>query len=575
MRKNKPGRVFSYLKPYKVLLIISLVLALLINISELINPYITKVVIDEYIVKKNFHIQVELLGLIYIATVILCSVLNFIQSMLLNSMGQGIIHDIRMSLFSHVQNMPLSFFDKNSSGRILTRITNDVEAVNELYSTVIITLFKSIFMLLGIIIVMLQMNIKLALVTFTVIPIIILVTYFYKNKVRKNFIRVRNLISQINSFFAENISGMKLVQIFNRQNEKLQEFRVLNKEYNKACIMEVTLFALFKPASELINSLAISLIIWYSCGKVFNNIIEIGVLFAFITYVKKFFVPISDLADMYNTIQSGFVSADRIFEILDNNEGLENPREGLAVKRTSGKIEFKNVWFSYNNTDWILKDISFIINPGETVAFVGATGSGKSTIINLIGRFYEIQKGEILLDGTNIKDIKLEDLRRNIAVVMQDVFLFSGDIKSNIRLNNIGISEDTIITAARYVNADSFIEMLPNRYSEEVRERGCTLSSGEKQLLSFARAIAFNPPIIVLDEATSNIDTDTEKIIQASLAKVSQNRTTLVIAHRLSTIKNADKIIVIHKGRIKETGVHHELLKKNGIYKSLYEIQSI
>jgi ATP-binding cassette subfamily B protein len=575
MRQNKLIRMLSYFKPHLKLLLLSMILALLINASELISPYITKVIIDDYIMSNKLIFSLELLGGLYLVTVMSGAIFNYIQVYLLNSMGQNIMHNIRMELFEHIEKMPLRFFDTNSSGRIMTRATNDIEALNELYSGVIVALFKDVFMLIGIIFVMIKMSLSLALVSFSIIPIIILVTYLYNNKARKNFKRVRALISNINGFFAENISGMKLVQIFNREKEKFGEFEKLNKEYNEASIMEVILMALFKPAAELINSLAITLLIWYCAGKIFNNSLEIGILYAFITYIKKFFGPINDLADKYNTIQSGSVSAERIFELMDNNEGLEDMEKGRSIEDIKGEIEFKNVWFSYNNKDWVLKDISFKVNPGETVAFVGATGSGKSTIINLIGRFYEIQKGEITIDGINIQEIRLKDLRRFISVVMQDVFLFSGDIESNIRLNNMDISAQEIVAASKYANADSFIETLPGMYKEEVKERGCTLSAGQRQLLSFARAIAFNPAILVLDEATANIDTESEKMIQKSLNNISKNRTTLVIAHRLSTIRDADKIIVIHKGKIREVGRHDELVQQEGIYRRLYDMQCV
>jgi ATP-binding cassette subfamily B protein len=572
-KENKLIRMLGYFKPYSILLLISMVLALLIIASELISPYITKVIIDDYLIGNNMKYTLEFLGVLYLVTVLLGAIFNYLQVYLLNSMGQKIIHNIRIELFSHIEKMPLKFFDTNSSGRIMTRATNDVEALNELYSGVIVALFKDVFMLIGIIAVMVRMSLSLALVSFSIIPIIVVVTFYYNKKARRNFKWVRGLIANINGFFAENISGMKLVQIFNRQKEKYKEFETLNKEYNEASIMEVTLVALFKPASELINSLAIALIIWYCSGKIFNSTLEIGILYAFITYIKKFFGPINDLADKYNTIQSGTVSAERIFELMDNNEGLEEMDKGIVVKDIKGEIEFKNVWFAYKDEDWVLKDISFKVNPGETASFVGATGSGKSTIINLIGRFYDIQRGEITIDGINIKDIKLSDLRSFIAVVMQDVFLFSGDIKSNIKLNNAEISDEEVIAASTYANADEFIEALPGKYDEEVKERGCTLSSGQRQLLSFARAIAFKPSILVLDEATANIDTESEKMIQESLNKISKDRTTLVIAHRLSTIKEADKIIVIHKGIIREMGKHEELLEQGGIYRKLYEMQ--
>lgn len=571
--KGKYIRIFAYFKPYTHLVVLSMLLALVINVAELASPYIIKVVIDEYMSGNKPVSDIYFMGILYIAAILAGAAAGYSQVYLLNNIGQKIVYNIRMELFSHIQKLPFTFFDRNSSGRILTRVTNDVEALNEMYSGVLVALFKDVFLLVGIIAVMIQMNLKLALVSFSVIPLIAVITYFYNQKARWNYRRVRALIAQINGFLAENLSGMKLVQIFNREKEKYKEFETLNSEYNKASVFEVVLMAVFKPSTELINNLAISILVWYCTPGIFNSVIEIGVLYAFITYVKKFFGPIQDLADKYNVVLSGSVSAERIFELMDNKEGKEDLEKGSKMTGIKGEIEFRNVWFSYNGTDWVLKDVSFRINPGETAAFVGATGSGKSTIINLISRFYEIQKGEILIDGVNVKEISLRELRRCIAVVMQDVFLFSGDIKSNIRLNNSEISTEEVIKASEYVNASSFIETFEDGYNNEVKERGCTLSAGQRQLLSFARAIAFSPSILVLDEATASIDTETEKIIQESLGKVSKGRTTLVIAHRLSTIKGADKIIVIHKGRIREIGRHGELLKKEGIYKNLYDMQ--
>lgn len=566
-------RILSYFKPYLLPAGLCLLLAAVINGAELAGPYIMKLAIDGVILAEKPEIDIELIGLLYLGAVLVGASTNYAQAIILNTIVERIIHNIRMKLFAHIQAMPLSFFDRNSSGGILTRVTNDVEALHRMYSGVLVALFKDVFLLLGIIIAMFELNIRLTLISFTVIPIIISVTYLYQKRAVKNFKKIRALIARINGFLAENISGMRLVQIFHREREKFREFVQLNHEYNRANVYEVVLMGLFRPAAELINSLGVAVLIWYCIPGIFQSTVEIGVLFAFITYSKKFFGPINDLAEKYNVVLSGSVSAERIFALMDNCEGYEEPEKGLPLPEIKGELEFRHVWFSYNERDWVLKDVSFKVCPGETVAFVGATGSGKSTIINLIGRFYEAQKGEILLDGVNIKHYRLGELRKKIAVVMQDVFLFSGDIESNIRLNSFEISEDEVIQAAEYVGADQFIERLPEKYHETVRERGCTLSAGQRQLLSFARAIAFNPAILVLDEATANIDTETETLIQESLVKVSRHRTTLVIAHRLSTIRNADKIIVIHKGRIREMGRHDELLAKGGIYKSLYDIQ--
>ena len=574
----KPGiniwlRMLGYFKSALPLLILSLSLALIIVMADLINPYITKIIIDDYITKKDASVNIWLLGGVFLICSVLGCVLQYVQINLLNYMGQKIIHGIRMQVFTHIQHMSLKFFDKNSTGSVLTRATNDVEAISELYSGVVVDLVKDIFMIAGIVIAMVMLSPTIALVNFAIIPLIVVVTIFYNRKAKSNFRWVRSLISRINAFFAENISGMKLVQIFSKQHEKYQEYKTLNDEYNKATVLNVYLNSIFRPSSEFINSLAISILIWFCAGDILNGTLEFGVLYAFITYSKKFFNPINDLADKYTTIQSGAVSAERIFELLDTTEYQEELDAGNPVPEIKGEIEFRNVWFAYIDEEYVLKDISFKINAGETVAFVGATGSGKSTIINLIARFYDVQKGEILLDGVPIKSYKLDELRQSIAVIMQDVFLFAGNIKSNIRLNNEKITDEEIVQAAEYVNADQFIRRLHNGYDEAVMERGSTLSAGQRQLLSFARAVAFNPPLLVLDEATANIDTENEEIIQESLKKISENRTTIVIAHRLSTIKNADNIIVIHQGVIAEAGKHDDLLHQDGIYRKLYEIQ--
>ena len=565
--------MLTYFKTTLPLLILSMFLALIIIIADLINPYITKIIIDDYIGGKNTEINIFLLGGIYLFCCIVGAVLQYVQVNVLNYMGQKIIHAIRMQVFTHVQRMSLKFFDKNSTGSILTRVTNDIEAISELYSGVIIDLFKDAFMIMGIVGAMLLMNWRIALVNFCILPLIVFATVLFNKKAKENFRWARSLIARINAFFAENISGMKLVQIFNKQKEKYGEYQLINDEYNKATVIGVRLNAIFRPSSEFINSLAISILIWFCAGDIIQGFLQFGVLYAFITYSKKFFSPINDLADKFTTIQSGRVSAERIFELLDNVEFSEDLTTGKSVPEIKGEIEFRNVWFAYIEEEYVLKDVSFKINANETVAFVGATGSGKSTIINLMGRFYDVQKGEILLDGVNIKEYRLDELRKSIAVVMQDVFLFAGDIKSNIRLNNFNITDSQVEEAAKYVNADSFIQELNRKYDEPVMERGATLSAGQRQLLSFARAVAFNPPLLVLDEATANIDTENEEIIQESLRKISRNRTTVIIAHRLSTIKHADNIIVIHQGEINEMGKHDELLRNDGIYKKLYDIQ--
>ncbi len=568
------ARLMGYYRPYLPLLFLSMVLVLVINAAVLIKPYIIKNVIDSYITKGiNDGAALWNMGIIYFVIVVIGAVFTYAQSYILTYVGQKIMFNIRNSLFTHIQNMSMSFFDKNSTGRILTRVTNDVEALNDLFSGVLVNLFRDFVMVIGIVATMAFMDFRLMLVSISCIPLIVLATVIYRIAARKNFIRMKSMIARINGFLAENISGMKLVQIFHREKEKYRELEELDGEYFKFSFREIILNSFSRPLVDIINNLTIAVLIYFCTERVIGNTLEIGLLYAFITYIKQFFDPISTISEQYTTIQSAVVSSGRIFEILDTVDVQEDIHRGRPLQQVRGEIEFKNVWFAYNDEEWILKDLSFKIEAGETAAFVGATGSGKSTIISLLTRFYDIQKGEILLDGVNIKEFNLLDLRRQVSVVLQDVFLFSGDILSNIRLNNSEITDEEIETAAKYVNAESFIEQLPDKYHEKVKERGCTFSAGQRQLVSFARAVAFKPSILVLDEATANIDTETELVIQNALAKITKGRTSIIIAHRLSTIRNADKIIVIHKGRLKEMGRHTELMEAEGVYSRLYRLQ--
>lgn len=564
-------RIFSYFKPYMHYLFFSIFLAFLIDGSALSKPYIIKYVIDTYITKKVTDLSpITYFAVVYFAVVLAGGIMSYIQTWVLNLIGQNIMHNIRTEIFNHVQRMSMGFFDKFSSGRILTRVTNDVEALNDIYSGVIVNLIRDSFLIVGIIITMFTMDVQLALVSITCVPVIFAVVLVYKRAARKNFVNMKATIAHINSFLAENISGMKIVQIFHREMEKYRELKALDKKFYGFSLREVILNSLGRPIVDIINNLTIAIVIFVCANQIYSNALEIGVLYAFITYIKQFFEPIAEISEKYTAIQASFVSAERIFEVLDNKEDQESLYTGRRIDHIKGDIEFQHVWFAYDDENYVLKDVSFKVNPGENVAFAGATGSGKTTIISLIARFYTIQKGRILLDGIDINEYNIQDLRRFISVVLQDVFLFSGDIVSNIRLKNADITEEDVVKACEFVNAGDFIRSLEGQYHAHVAERGCTFSAGQRQLISFARAVVTQPSILVLDEATANIDTETEAIIQDALGKLQKGRTSLTIAHRLSTIKNADKIIVIHKGRIIEMGSHDELLEKNGMYSELY-----
>jgi ATP-binding cassette, subfamily B, multidrug efflux pump len=508
------------------------------------------------------------MGILYFIVVAFGGVFSIAQVNLINRAGQQIMSELRRRVYQTIQQLPLTYLDKISSGKLITRATNDVEALSEMYTDVIISLFQDVFLLLGIVFTMITLNLKLALISFSVLPIMVFTIFMLKKKIKDNFVKTKSLIGRINGFMAENISGMRIIQVYRAEKEKKKEFSELNEAYFKTTIFQVWLNSFLRPAADFLQSIAIAILMLYGISKISNHTLQLGVLYAFTSYIKQFFNPISDLADNYSTIQSALVSAERIFELLDEADSLEKLEEGIPMETINGDIEFRNVWFSYNNEDWVLKDICFKIKSGETIAFVGETGAGKTTIISLINRFYTIQRGEILIDGVNINDIRLMDLRKNVAVVLQDVFLFSGNIKKNISLND-DIEEEQIAEAIKISHSNEFINTLPEGLLEHVMERGSTFSAGQRQLLSFARAIAHEPSIIVLDEATANIDTHTEKLIQKAIENASKDRTTLIIAHRLSTIKNADEIIVLSKGQIVETGNHEELVTNKGYYSDL------
>lgn len=509
---------------------------------------------------------------VYLVLLILGLILNTLDTWMLQKMGQKIIYEMREEVFTHIHSLSLNFFNLTPVGKLVTRVSNDTEAIHELFANILVNLFKNIVKIIGYAIVMISIDPKMAGISFLLLPIVGILTFTFRKFSRRAYQITRNKITDLNTFLSEHISGMKLIQIFAREEEKYDAFADKSMDLYKANFREVMTFAIFRPSIYMVSIIATIIVIGSGSYFVLGNTISIGTLFIFITYISSFFEPIQVLAEQFGTLQSALASAEKIFTVLDEEPEIINPEYPVEVN-INGRIEFKDVWFAYEKDNWILKNVSFVIEPGQKVAFVGATGAGKSTILNLIGRYFDIQSGEILIDGVNILDIDTEILRRAIGQVQQDVFIFTGDIKSNISLNNDNISMEDIKRASEVVNADSFIQRLPKKYDEPVTERGSTLSAGQRQLLSFARTLAYNPKILVLDEATANIDTETESLITQALERLMEGRTTIMVAHRLSTIQHADTIVVMHHGRIVESGNHQELLLKDGLYKKLYELQ--
>lgn len=555
--------------------------------ADLARPYLIGVTIDKYI-KNNDAASLNRMGFYFLGLIAAGFIFNLLQIYILSYAGQSIIYNIRQMVFSHLQKMPLSYFDKNPVGRLVTRVTNDTETLNDMYTNVLVTLLKDLAIFIGTFIIMFSLNTSLSLITLAAMPVVAALTILFRIRIRKVYRNVRIALAKINSAISENISGMRIIQLFGREDQNYRKFNETGEEYKKAVMDEIVTFGLFRPVIEMLSSFILALLIWYGGASVMEGTLQFGILYAFINYMGMLFFPINDFAEKYNILQSSMAASERIFLILDSpteeDNGTYSIKDNLfakyseggdftVIKEVKGEIEFKNVWFAYNEDDWVLRDVSFKAPAGRTVAIVGATGAGKTSIISLLSRLYEIQKGEILIDGINIKDIRKDDLRRIIGVVLQDVFLFGGKLKDNIRLNEESISDEKIKEAAKHVNADGFISRLPLGYDTEITERGSTLSAGQRQLLAFARALAFDPAILLLDEATSNIDTETESLIQDALAKLTKNRTTIVVAHRLSTVQHADNIVVLHKGKVRESGNHQELLAKRGIYYSLYLLQ--
>jgi len=565
-------RLLRYLKPYVRLLMPALVLTLILNLLGVMQPKFTQYAIDWFILPKTTN-GLNVFVLAFLVVQVFRFVASYFQSVLLNSVGQYVMFDLRREIYDKLQHQEVAYFDRNPVGRIMTRLTADVDALNELFTSGVTDLLGDLVMIVAIIAVMVYMDVRLTLITLLTVPMLFFATAWFRKGARRGFDMVRTRIARIFAFLQEHISGAQTVQIFNAEDKSVQQFARINEEHRKANIDTIFYYAVFFPLVDLIGAIGIALIIWYGGYRVMQNALSLGALVAFIQYSGFLFQPIRDISDKYNVLQGAVVASHRIFKALDLPILITSPAQVLKTGRAEGRIEFQNVWFAYKDEDWVLKDVSFTVEPGQSVALVGHTGSGKTTITNLLMRFYDVQKGRVMLDGVDVRDWDLQSLRENFAVVLQDVFLFTGTVDSNIRLGREDISDERVRWAATEVRADNFIQRLPQLYQSEVRERGAGLSVGQKQLISFARALAFDPALLILDEATSSIDTETEQLIQQAIARVMANRTSVIVAHRLSTIQRADNIIVLHHGEIREQGSHQDLLALHGLYWRLYKLQ--
>lgn len=565
-------RLIAYMKPYAHWVIFALLLVLGLTAFDLYRPMLVGDAIDAFGANGDYDVIIAT-AIIYAVVLALSFAFNIAQTWILQKTGQNIILQMRKDLYRHIQSLGSRYFDITPVGKLVTRVTNDVEALNEMYSGILVQLFRNIVKIVGLAGVMLVLDVRLAAISFVLMPLVIGLTVLCQ-KIARNIYRLyRTRLTDINTFLSEHLSGMKIIQIFGRQERKFEEFHDKNTKLYKAFYREMLMYAVFRPLIYILSILSLMIVLWFGSRNVFDEIISVGTLYIFSNYIRSFFDPIQELAEQFSTLQSSIASAEKIFTVMDEDEFIpevENPKQPDKI---TGKIEFDHVWFAYDGENYVLKDVSFVINPGEKVAFVGATGAGKSSILNLIGRYYDIQKGHIYIDGIDIRQLSKKQLRSAIGQMQQDVFIFEGDVAYNIRLNDDTITDAQVKAAAEYVNASHFIEKLPQGYHEPVTERGATFSAGERQLLSFARTLAHNPSILVMDEATANIDTETEILIQEALEKLMDGRTTIMVAHRLSTIQHADCIMVMHKGRICERGTHRELLEQDGIYRKLYELQ--
>lgn len=565
-------RLIAYMKPYAHWVIFALLLVLGLTAFDLYRPMLVGDAIDTFGANGDYDVIIAT-AIKYAVVLALSFAFNIAQTWILQKTGQNIILQMRKDLYRHIQSLGSRYFDITPVGKLVTRVTNDVEALNEMYSGILVQLFRNIVKIVGLAGVMLVLDVRLAAISFVLMPLVIGLTVLCQ-KIARNIYRLyRTRLTDINTFLSEHLSGMKIIQIFGRQERKFEEFHDKNTKLYKAFYREMLMYAVFRPLIYILSILSLMIVLRFGSRNVFDEIISVGTLYIFSNYIRSFFDPIQELAEQFSTLQSSIASAEKIFTVMDEDEFIpevENPKQPDKI---TGKIEFDHVWFAYDGENYVLKDVSFVINPGEKVAFVGATGAGKSSILNLIGRYYDIQKGHIYIDGIDIRQLSKKQLRSAIGQMQQDVFIFEGDVAYNIRLNDDDITDAQVKAAAEYVNASHFIEKLPQGYHEPVTERGATFSAGERQLLSFARTLAHNPSILVMDEATANIDTETEILIQEALEKLMDGRTTIMVAHRLSTIQHADCIMVMHKGRICERGTHRELLEQDGIYRKLYELQ--
>ena len=571
-KKSSTMRLVAYMKPYAHWVIFALLLVLGLTAFDLYRPMLVGDAIDTFGANGDYDVIIAT-AIKYAVVLALSFVFNIAQTWILQKTGQNIILQMRKDLYRHIQSLGSRYFDITPVGKLVTRVTNDVEALNEMYSGILVQLFRNIVKIVGLAGIMLVLDVRLAAISFVLMPLVIGLTVLCQ-KIARNIYRLyRTRLTDINTFLSEHLSGMKIIQIFGRQERKFEEFHDKNTKLYKAFYREMLMYAVFRPLIYILSILSLMIVLWFGSRNVFDEIISVGTLYIFSNYIRSFFDPIQELAEQFSTLQSSIASAEKIFTVMDETEFIPEDANPKEPDKIIGKIEFDHVWFAYDGENYVLKDVSFVINPGEKVAFVGATGAGKSSILNLIGRYYDIQKGHIYIDGIDIRQLSKKQLRSAIGQMQQDVFIFEGDVAYNIRLNDDDITDAQVKEAAEYVNASHFIEKLPQGYHEPVTERGATFSAGERQLLSFARTLAHNPSILVMDEATANIDTETEILIQEALEKLMDGRTTIMVAHRLSTIQHADCIMVMHKGRICERGTHRELLEQDGIYRKLYELQ--